>query len=186
MAVFFAPVACLLHAIMLEALQTIQSFVAPVVMISANGLLCLAFYNRLAAVVHRVREINKERFDLAARLVAIGRQPPDPTEAAHLEGRVAVLDELGHQLFDRARLIRDALVCLLLAVVAMLACSLALGLGSLSEVLEWVALTCFVVGTVVMMGGVVRAIQELWLALDPLRFEHDMLEQPSENGTAKP
>ena len=53
-----------------EALQTIQSFVAPVVMISANGLLCLAFYNRMAAVIHRTREINRERFEsgLAADL----------------------------------------------------------------------------------------------------------------------
>ena len=32
---------------MLRHLEVIQSFVAPVVMISANGLLCLAFYNRL-------------------------------------------------------------------------------------------------------------------------------------------
>ena len=56
---------------MLGTLQTIQSFVAPVVMISANGLLCLAFFNRMAAVVHRVREINRERFELAARLAVI-------------------------------------------------------------------------------------------------------------------
>ncbi|MCR4411774.1 MAG: DUF2721 domain-containing protein [Thermoguttaceae bacterium] len=171
---------------MLETLRIIQSLVAPVVVISANGLLCLALYNRLAAVVSRMRTINKERFDLLARLSAERGHEAKPADGKSLETRLHVLDELGHQLFERARLIRDSLVCLLVAVLAMLACSLALGLEPLSPTFGLAALALFVVGIVVMMAGIVRAIQDLGATLDPLRFEHDMIEasQPDSNGAA--
>jgi len=162
---------------MLQALQTIQSFVAPVVVISANGLLCLAFYNRMTAVTNRLRTINKERFDLHARLLALGEPSSFAPETGPLAHRVEMLDELGHQLFDRVRLIRDSLVFLLAAVLAMLGCSLALGLSPLSPVFGSIALVLFVAGVAVMMLGVMKAILELRIALSTLQFEHDMLEK---------
>jgi hypothetical protein len=161
---------------MLPALDTIQSFVAPVVMISANGLLCLAFYNRLSALMNRSRTINKERFDLVTRLAVIADRAEQAIEAAHLRRRIDILDELGHRLFDRAWLIRGTLVCLLVAVVCMLACSLALGLSPLGAGLAWAALALFVAGAVVMMIGVVMAIQELRITLEPLLYEHEQME----------
>jgi len=160
---------------MFHAVETIQSFVAPVVMISANGLLCLAFYNRLNAIVSRSRTINKERFDLAMRLSGPRTEPGSP-EAAHLGRRIEVLDELGHQLYDRARLIRTTLISLLVSVVFMLACSLALGLSPLGAGFGWTALGLFVVGALAMMYGVVLAAQELRIALEPLLFEHQGME----------
>ena len=39
----------------------ITAGVGPVIVISACGLLCLAFYNRLAAVVTRLRGFHRER-----------------------------------------------------------------------------------------------------------------------------
>jgi len=41
--------------------QIIPSSVVPVVIISACGLLCLAFYNRLAYIVTRLRSLQRER-----------------------------------------------------------------------------------------------------------------------------
>ncbi len=41
--------------------QVISLAVAPVVIISACGLLCLTFYNRLAFVVGRLRNLQRER-----------------------------------------------------------------------------------------------------------------------------
>ncbi len=158
-----------------EAFQIVQSFVAPVVMISANGLLCLAFYNRLAAVVHRVREINRERFDLETRLAGDG-QKADAAGAARIKARIDTLHELGHRLFDRVKLIRDSLVCLLISVLFMLGCSLALGLAALSVVASWFALGGFVLGTVATGAGTAFALWELRVSLDPLLFEHAMLE----------
>ena len=161
---------------MFPALETIQSFVAPVVMISANGLLCLAFYNRLSSLMNRSRTINKERFDLVTRMALIADRAEQATEAEHLRRRIEILDELGHRLFDRAWLIRGTLVCLLVAVVCMLACSLALGLSPLGIGLSWAALAFFVAGTLVMMVGVFLAIQELRITLEPLLYEHERME----------
>jgi hypothetical protein len=161
---------------MFPALETIQSFVAPVVVISANGLLCLAFYNRLASVISRLRTINKERFDLHARLSAMPANDSDSPQAGYLRHRVEILDELGHQLFERVRVIRDSLVFLLVAVLCMLGCSLALGLAPGFPQMGSVALVLFVTGVAIMILGVARAIQELRMTLSTLVFEHDMLE----------
>ena len=159
---------------MLSALETIQTFVAPVVVISANGLLCLAFYNRLSALANRSRTIHKEQFDLAIRLSTC---EPDSAEAAHLKRRTATLDQVGHQLFSRADMVRNTVVYLLIAVLCMLACSLALGLSALTVLLAPVALTLFVAGILVMMLGIVTAIRELLVTLDPLLFEHEQMEE---------
>lgn len=162
---------------MFPALETIQSFVAPVVVISANGLLCLAFYNRMASVISRLRTINKERFDLHARLSTLTDDDPDSAHPGYLKHRVEILDELGHQLFDRVRVIRDSLIFLLVTVLCMLGCSLALGLAPAFPQMGSVALVLFVSGVVIMILGVARAIQELRMTLSTLLFEHDMLEK---------
>ena len=156
---------------MSPVLQNIQSSVVPVVMISANGLLCLAFYNRLSAVITRSRMINKERFDLATRVVLLADSPEAASEKEQLKSRLEILDELGHRLFRRACWIRGTLFCMLISVLLMLACSLALGLSSLGAELAWPALLFFGAGLLSMMAGILMAIQELRLVLDPLRFE---------------
>jgi hypothetical protein len=163
---------------MFGALETIQALVAPVVMISANGLLCLAFYNRLSAVINRSRTINKERFDLLARLSAMPADSRRSPEAEHVGRRTEILDELGHQLFERAWWLRGTLISLLVTVLCMLACSLALGLSPLGAWFDWAALGLFVVGVLVMMLGVLMAIQELRIALEPLLYEHERMEPP--------
>ncbi len=160
---------------MFRVIETIQWFVAPVVMISANGLLCLAFYNRLSSIVNRSRAINKERFELGVRHSALAATPGCP-EALHIVRRIQILDELGHQLYDRARLMRATLISLLVSVVFMLACSLALGLSPLGASLGWAALGLFVAGSLAMMYGVLLAAQELRISLDPLLFEHEGME----------
>ncbi len=104
-----------------------------------------------------------------------------------MKKRLEILDELGHQLFGRVRLIRDALVCLLVTVLLMLGCSLDLGVAPFLPSLAWAAPGLFVGGVVVMIVGVFRAIQELACALETLTFEHETLERfQHENGGAFP
>ena len=161
---------------MLPHLETIQSFVAPVVMVSANGLLCLAFYNRLSALANRSRAMNKERFDLVAELSALRTKGTEGLESEHLELRIATLDELGHQLYDRARWICRTLMSLLISVLCMLACSLCLGLANVAETIAAVAPWLFVAGIIAMMAGILAAIEELRRSLKPLLFEHEQID----------
>ncbi len=161
---------------MLATLEVIQTFMAPVVMVSANGLMCLAFYNRLSSVVNRTRTINKERVDLRTHLTGLKCEEHEYPQALPMRQRSVVLEELSNKLFQRASWMRRALYCLLGSILCMLGCSLALGLSTWFSGFANVGLGLFVSGTLVMMLGAVMAIQELRLALDPLAFESHRID----------
>jgi hypothetical protein len=163
---------------MREAVQTIQLLVAPVVMVSACGLLCLALYNRLAAVVGRLRAMAKEEVDTLARLSLAGAEPGKKTPERRLRARVTTLEEQVDHVMSRARLIRAALTCLLSAVLCMLVCSLALGLSVVARAFATVALGAFFAGVLVMIAGVILALGELRIALVPAALEHEAVEPP--------
>lgn len=160
-----------------SVLQTIQLLVAPVVMISACGLLCLALYNRLAAIVARARAFHKERFDAQARLAATTDPgAPDPT-VQHLRRRVELLDGQTDQILARAALVRNAVILLLATVICMLACSLALGLSLLASAFAGLALTFFLVGVATAIVAMILAITELCRALDPVLLESTVIDE---------
>src|SRR5580700_6237520 len=96
--------------------HVISSAVVPVVIISACGLLCLAFYNRLAAIVSRLRAFQRERLMERDRL----DKSPSPL------GR-ELLDQLELQterVRRRAELIRLTLQFLLLTIGLLIRCSM--------------------------------------------------------------
>jgi hypothetical protein len=157
-------------------IEIIQTFVAPVVMVSANGLLCLGFYNRLAAVVNRGRMINKERIDLLTHLASLNAAEKQRAHAMYMQRRTEMLDRVGTQLLHRAQWVRRVLYCLLLAVLCMLACSLTLGLVTVTGYFAMIALGFFVTGTLLMMAGGTMAILELHLSLEPLMFETECID----------
>ena len=166
-----------------QAVETIHLLVAPVVLVSACGLLCLALYNRLTAVVGRIRTINKEAVDAVARLSLAGVVPPTKLSskersARRLRDRVVTLDEQVDHLMSRARLVRAAIVCLLFVVMSMLVCSLALGLSLFARWFAMVALGAFAAGIFVMIAAVVLALLELRVALVPAALEHAALDLP--------
>lgn len=155
-----------------DVVHTIQLLVAPVVMISAAGLVCLALYNRLAAIVGRVRTIHKEEVDALSRMSLA--PAPAPSKSAHR--RVVTLEEQVDHLMERARLLRAALVCLLVTVLSMLLCSLAIGISLLWGEAAYVALAVFLGGVLVEAAGIVLAILELRIALVAAALEADSIE----------
>src|ERR1700722_2499399 len=106
--------------------KIISVSVAPVVIISACGLLCLAFYNRLAAIVSRLRAFQRERLHWK-------QLPPDPAaDADHPDDRRKMLELLEIQTENvarRAKLIRLTLFFLLLTILLLIGCCLMLGLS---------------------------------------------------------
>lgn len=153
-----------------DVLKTIQVLVAPVVMISAGGLLSLALYNRLAAIVARVRVFNKERVDAGARLA----QPNElaPAQRGHLQDRCELLEEQVRSSLSRAVLVRNAILSMLAMVICMLLSSLCLGLALLAEGWALVALGFFLLGVIAMMLAATLASMELLRCLDPVQLEH--------------
>jgi hypothetical protein len=152
--------------------KVIAASVVPVVIISACGLLCLAFYNRLAAVVSRLRTFHRERLhehESAARRRAAG-EPGASDERRH-ELLLTMLGEQTARVTRRARLIRDALLCLLATIGCLTGCSLSIGVGVFWPAANYAAVALFMVGMVLLLLAVALAIAEMRRALDPVELE---------------
>lgn len=163
-----------------DALKTIQLLVAPVIMISANGLICLALYNRLAAIVSRTRTFHKERFDALAHLSTLPLEQQTSPRAHQLRRRSSELEQQSVRILRRARLVRSALMLLMGTVLSMLICSISLGLTILLPTIVWLPLVLFFNGTLMMGIGVVLAMLELAAALEPVEAEGDSVDTTNE------
>ncbi len=152
--------------------DVIGQLAAPVVMISAAGLLCLALFNRLATIVARSRAFAAERVVL---LRALANPAPGPTGASLDRLRLESLEAHASRVLKRAALLRAALQCLLAGVLAMLASSGAIGLSLVSDRLWHLALIAFGLGLLAMAVGVVLVMAELSQALRDVKLEDKML-----------
>lgn len=141
----------------------ISMSVVPVVIISACGLLALAFYGRLAAVVSRLRGFQREMLVEQEKLALTG----ELGEARLLE----LLRTQTHQVTRRARLIRLALIYFLLAVALLIVCSLMLVASWFVHQAAFIAAVFFVLGLLSMLGGILAAMMELRGALQPVELE---------------
>lgn len=158
--------------------STISQLVAPVVMISASGLMCLALFNRLAVLVARSRAFAKERVEL---LRALDEKPggygvaPDDGRPNLDRIRLGALETHAARVLSRAGLLRAALQALLAGVLAMLAASAGIGLSLLSPVFAVVALVAFFLGLALMAVGIALVMAELSQALRDVQFEDRIL-----------
>ncbi len=157
--------------------EAIRDLVAPVAMLSADGLICLALYNRLAAIMTRLRMFHKEQFEMHARLVdacatSQGLRISDPRVL-----RLGNLQEQCELIVRRARWLRNAVLTILLGIVGILASSLLLGLAYFWPWLSSVGMGSFVIGVTLTMAGIAQAMVELVTALAPLGLEHHAIDQ---------
>lgn len=141
----------------------ISMSVVPVVIISACGLLSLAFYGRLAAVVSRLRGFQREMLQEQDKFARTGG-----TEQSRL---IELLRTQTKQVTRRARLIRLALQFFLTAVALLIVCSLALVASWFTPYAAFLAAVLFVLGLLSMFTGIVAAMLELRGALQPVELE---------------
>ncbi len=153
-------------------LTVIQQLLAPVVMISASGLLCLALFNRLSTLVSRIRQFNRERLEHAIRIRGAG-----DTVRRTLELHDAALEKQIPRMLGRARILHRALMCLVSGVVAMLVCSLTIGAAMLAPAAMPAAIACFVLGVACMLVGMLFALRELTISLGDVELEAHALEE---------
>ena len=95
------------------------------------------------------------------------------------------LEAQTHRMLRRAALQRNALQLLFLAVMAMGASSLLLGLALVAPFAEWVAGAAFVGGLALVIGAMGYCIAEMSGALTPIRYEHERVEQLCEEHGAQ-
>lgn len=184
---FFGPSDCSLLLPRKETMdlqilsRVISAGAGPIIGISACGLLCLAFYNRLTAVVNRLRSFQRERLK-AQEVISHQRASAQPDHVIMTMSE-EVLDALQIQtthVMQRARLIRQALSSLLLTIASFSICSLAIGLSALWSTLIYVAVPFFVLGLVLLVLGVVFAMKEMSRALAPIELESQFVTDMKE------
>jgi Flp pilus assembly protein TadB len=149
----------------------VAASVMPVVVISAAALLCLAFYNRLAAVITRLRAVQRERLDMQERIEKL--TPADHEKHSSLR-YTCILESLSDQstgIINRARLIRATLACLLLCIACLVVCSLLNGLTVIWPSAVVGAVAFFAIGMLLLLGGVTCALLELKSSLSPAELE---------------
>src|SRR5580765_3326482 len=152
--------------------KVIVTGVGPIIVISACGLLCLAFYNRLAAIVSRLRTFHREWLheqEALARERASGST--DPISTVRHQEMLGMLQVQTEHVIRRARLIRATLLCMLLTIASLSMCSLFLGLSAIWLPAMYVAVPLFVLGLLLLFVGVILAALELRRALDPVALE---------------
>lgn len=153
----------------MDTVHLLSVSVTTVVLISACGLIMLALYNRLNAILVRIRAFHQQKIAL---LEDLDRREGD-------EQRQMLLDMIDSQIRKvtlKAKAIQKGLYCLLSAVLAFLICSLLTPAVLLHESIGIAALGMHVVGLLLFLAGIGCAIRELSLSLIPLEEENASLE----------
>ena len=156
--------------------RMVSASVAPVVIISASALLCLAFYNRLAAIVARFRAVQRERLELHARLESNSAQLP----AGAALRETCIMESLSEQtirILRRARLIRDTLLSLLTVIALLVISSLLNGVAIFWPGAAIASAVFFVAGMSMLLTAVACAAAEVILALGPAEMEAGVVSE---------
>jgi len=155
----------------------INSAIVPVVIISACGLLCLAFYNRLAMVVTRLRTLQRERLGEYKELFRLEDEKKSSVRRQEAEHFLHYLEEQTVEVLKRARYLRNCLFCLITAIFALVLSSLLIGLSFVYPVLDFLVLFFFVGGLLVILMGLYYAILEIKIALSPIKMESRFVQE---------
>lgn len=149
--------------------KVVTAGVGPIIVISACGLLCSTFYTRITNVIVRLRAIQRERLAEEANLAR-------ETDAAARARRHELLGILGTQtesLVRRIRVIRRTLFCLLSTIMAMVLCSLFLGLSMVAPNLIGLSVGCFILGLSLLLAAIAFAMVDLKVAIAPVVLESE-------------
>lgn len=147
--------------------QLISVSVTPVVLISACGLVTLALYNRLSAILARIRSFHQQKIELLEN-----RQQRSTDDRQML---MCLIDSQIAKVMAKATMIQKGLFFLLSAVLAFLFCSLLAAVAVLHETVGVIALATHLIGLVLFAGGIGWALRELVLSLSPLEEESNFL-----------
>lgn len=151
--------------------------VVPVVIISACGLLCLAFYNRLASIVSRLRSLQRERLSEYREVFRFEEGKKDKAIRQEAEHFLHFLEEQTCDVLKRARYLRNCIFCLICAIFSLVLTSLLIGLSLIYPAFDSVVLGFFIFGLLLILFGLFYAILELKIALNPIKMESAFVQR---------
>lgn len=158
---------------MTDTLDTlIQALLAPVVMISACGLLILSTSARQTFLLTRVRTLHRERVEAFLE----DPQTLSPRRLAVRRLRLQDIDRQTEQLLGRLRLTRDAMLLLFACIAAMVLSSLAHGLALFASAAEYTAIALFIIGMLCTLAAMLASAVEIARSLEAIRFENARIQ----------
>jgi hypothetical protein len=149
--------------------KVVSASVAPVVIISACALLALAFYNRLAAIVSRLRGFQRERLHEQELLKHRGSE--SEVDSQHHWRMIELLELQTVHVTRRAKLVRLTLMFLLLTIGLLIGCCFLLGLSVLLPSVIYAAIPLFGVALLSLLIAICAAAIELKHAIEPVELE---------------
>lgn len=151
-------------------IEVIQPFLAPAVMFSAGGLLCLAQFGRFNAILGQIRSLNRERL---AVLQEVARA--EPSQQDLLNQRAQGLEQQVETILSHAVTVKNALRLLVSGILLMVLCSLTIGASLLFPFLAAAVVAIFVLGLALTFSGLCLVLFELGISLKAINFEHENL-----------
>jgi hypothetical protein len=151
--------------------EALQPLLAPVVLISACGLMIMALNARMMTAKARIRQLHHERLEICEKAGEVGTTTM--TQQLRYEG----VGRQSDNILCRLGLMRSALMCMVGCVVLMLTSSIFIGLDSLNDEspFDSLAIFAFVTGILSMFAGAVIFLLELRLSLREINYEHQRI-----------
>ncbi|NGX59457.1 MAG: hypothetical protein KR126chlam3_00609 [Chlamydiae bacterium] len=157
--------------------EIITSSVVPVVIISACGLLCLTFYNRLSYVVSRIRTLQRERLAEYKDLFLMEEEKRGKLDRHEAERFLRFLEDQTAEFMKRARYLQKCLFWLICCISTLVVTSLLIGMSVLFPKLGIVVLFLYVFGLGSLLYSLSFAIREIRIALYPIQMESSFIQK---------
>lgn len=131
-----------------NAVQVIQTMLAPGVMINACGLLLLGINNKYSSIAGRIRQLNEEKRKLH---IKAGEHQFTMEENVRLE---SIARQLEHLVF-RARVVRNSVLCNVIAIALFVMTSILIGIAFFTKIndLSYVTILTFLLGVISVITG---------------------------------
>jgi hypothetical protein len=155
----------------------ITSSVVPVVIISACGLLCLAFYNRLAVVVTRLRSLQRERLTEYKEIFRLEEKHRGKLARHESEQFLHFLENQTVDVLKRARYLQKCIFWLIFCISALVLTSLLIGLSVIFPFLDFAVLFFYVLSLLSLLYGLSYAVREIRIALNPIKMESGFVQK---------
>ncbi len=147
-----------------SVIQIIQLILAPAVMINACGLLLLATSNKYSSVLNRIRLLNDEKRKLFRKA---GEKNFEETQ------RLESLARQLKQLMQRAKLVRDAVMCYTGAIALFILTSLLIGFSFLIKGFQpdSAVMIAFLAGLMAILAGVAFSFLDAKRGFEIVQFD---------------
>ena len=155
----------------------VSASLAPVVVISACALMTLAFYNRLASIVARLRGFQRERLSEQEQVHRLERSRPPDEESIRRRRVLENLAEQTKRTLRRAKLIRFTLLCLLGTIGLLVVSSILNGISVVWPEAHLGAAILFIAGMMLLLVGIASAIAELFSVLEVVELETRLVSE---------